>query len=92
MKRFSGNFNDNQNLHLTINTRNPDKIDLNTIADTLNKFCSSVNLKRFDETDEMLEVSFIVEIDEYKNLKEIGDNLRNLNESLTVTFLDMKGI
>lgn len=47
---------DNQNLYLTVSSHNPKKIALGEIVETLKKYCSSVEIKRFDETKEIIEV------------------------------------
>ena len=52
---------ESQNLFLTISSHNPVKIELKDVVETLKKHCAGVSLKRFDETNEMLEASFQVE-------------------------------
>ena len=59
-------------MHLTITSNNPKKIDLNSIINTLNKYCSRVDIKRIDESNEIFEVSFLVAYDSYKKLINIS--------------------
>ena len=92
LKRFSHKFQDNQNLYLTVSSRDKDKVELDSIVQILKKHCMGVNMKRFDETKEVLEAAFLVEFKDFNNLKEAKDDLKRLNDSLKITFLDNKGI
>jgi len=81
-----------QNLHLTISTPSSSSINLDTVIEIVKKHCSEVQLRRFDESKEELEVSFFVLYDNYENLQQTKDKLRELSPSMKVTFLDVKGI
>lgn len=86
---------ENQNLHLNIagsTGKNPDKIELSAVLEVLKKYCSTVDLRRFDETDESIEASFSVEIEDFDKLNEAKAELRNLSKSIQITFLDNKGV
>ena len=83
---------DNQNLHLTISSRNKNNVDLDTVAEVLRKNCNVVNLKRFDETSEMIEASFLVEFDDIEQLNNSKKELQRLDDELRITFLDTKSI
>ena len=92
IKNFSSKSEDDHNLFLTVNSHNPKKAQLNEIVDVLNKHCSVVNLKRFDETNEVLEASFLVEYDNFSKLNESKTELEKLGDSVRVSFLDNKGL
>jgi len=49
-------------------------------------------MKRFDESKELLEASFLVEVDDWDSLNKSKDVLQGLNEHVKVSFLDNKGI
>ena len=83
---------DNTNLYLTVTSHNPQKISLEQITGTLKKHCSSVNMKRFDETKEALEAVFLVEFDDFDSLNQSKYELQQINEHIRVTFLDNKGL
>ena len=83
---------ENQNLHITISTHNPEKIELDILTQILKKHCSSVNLKRFDEIKDMLEASFLVELDSIEQLNKCRSELQALSDSIKITFLDNKNI
>ena len=79
---------DNQNLVVTLLTENPIKNQISIIVSILNEQCTKVNLKRFDENKTMLEVSFIIEVDEFEQLNNIKESLQNKFDDLTVSFID----
>lgn len=83
---------DNQNLHLTISSHNPHKIDLDQLVHTLKENCLSVNLKRFDETNETLDACFLVELGDFEQLNKTKSALQELNKSMRISFLDNKGV
>ncbi|MBN2412866.1 DUF4956 domain-containing protein [candidate division KSB1 bacterium] len=91
-KKFSKNHYDNQNLHLTIQSSNPNKISIENILEILKKNCDVVDLRRFDETKEILEASFMVEARDFTQLSKAKEELQKLNEALKISFLDNKGL
>jgi uncharacterized membrane protein YhiD involved in acid resistance len=92
LKNISHKSENNQNLYLTISSHNPVKVKLENIIQILNKNCSAVNLKRFDESKEILEASFLVEFDNVDQLNKSKTELQELSDSIKITFLDNKGI
>lgn len=83
---------ENQNLYLTVTSHNPQKLTLEQIRKTLREYCRAVDIKRFDETKEILEASFLVEFDDFEQLQMAKCELQKLNEHVKITFLDNKGI
>jgi len=92
LKKFSHKLQDNQNLYLTVSSHDPQKLDLDSIVGILKKHCTELNMKRFDEAKEALEASFLVEFRDFDNMKQAREELRKLNDSMKITFLDNKGI
>ncbi|MBN1764940.1 MAG: DUF4956 domain-containing protein [Sedimentisphaerales bacterium] len=92
LKNFRTRDQENQNLHLTIYSHNPEKITLDEIVGTLKKHCTSVDLRRFDETKEQLEAAFRVEFDNFAQMNETKNELQKINEHVRVSFLDNKGL
>ncbi len=84
--------NENQNLFLTVYNNGGNKIELNQIVNALRKYCTMVNIKRFDETNDNLEASFLIELDDFDKLDEAKSSLLALNEDMKVSFLDNKGV
>lgn len=91
-KKFSKKFHDNQNLHLTIQSYDPQKINIDKILAILNKYCNVVDLRRLDETSEFLEASFMVESDNFAQLNKAKKELQNIHDKVKITFLDNKGL
>ncbi len=77
-----------QTLYLTISSPTQDGNELNTIIKVLQKHCTNVNLKRFDENSNLLEVSFLVGFENYSQLEVSKSELQGLNDSIRVSFLD----
>ena len=89
-KMFVRSREETQNLHLTVSSHNPGKIELGQIVRILNDHCSAVDIKRFDETREMLEASFLVEFSDFSQLEKAKNELNQLSDSVKVTFLDLQ--
>ena len=80
------------NLHVTIASQNPNKVELDAILNTLSPHCAQVKLMRYDDTGPTLESSFLVEFSNMDALKNAKAALRGLSDSLMITFMDNKGI
>jgi hypothetical protein len=81
--------------NLYINIKGKPPVGQNPIGDltrALNKYCSSVDLRRYDITAEFLEASFLLLFDRVDSLDRIVDELSAFSEDLQVTFIDNKGI
>ena len=90
--KFSHKTYENQNLNLTVISYNPPKIGVDKIVDTLSGYCSAVNLRRLDETKEIVEASFLVEFRNFEQLNKAKVELQELDDSLKFSFLDSKGM
>jgi uncharacterized membrane protein YhiD involved in acid resistance len=91
-KTFSKKFHDTQNLYLTIQSSGTQRISINDILEILKKHCDVVDLRRLDETKEILETSFMVETKNFSQLNNAKDELQQLNDTIKITFLDNKGL
>ena len=83
---------ESENLHLTITSRNPHKVELDQIVDTLKQHCTALKMKRFDDSREILEASFLVEFSNLAELQASTNDLQRLGESVNISFLDTKGL
>jgi uncharacterized membrane protein YhiD involved in acid resistance len=81
-----------QNLYVTVDSHNPEKIPLAEVVEIMRRHCSGVDLKRFDETSEALEASFRVEFDDLASLERAKSELLAANRDVRITFLDVQGI
>jgi hypothetical protein len=80
------------NLHLSIASQHPAKVELVQIESVLRKYCSKMKLLRFDETADVLEAGFLVEFREMSQLNVTKQDLRALSENIEITFMDNKGV
>lgn len=80
------------NLHLTIASKNPEKVEMDQITAILEKHCSKIKLLRFDETAEVLETSYAIEFKRISDLSSAKSELQSLSSSLDISFLDNRGI
>jgi uncharacterized membrane protein YhiD involved in acid resistance len=91
-KKASKKFQDNKNLHLTIQNNSNPKINLTDIIEILKKNCESVDLRRIDENNEVLEASFMIEANNFVQITNLKKELYSLDNTLKLTFLDNKGL
>jgi uncharacterized membrane protein YhiD involved in acid resistance len=83
---------EHQNLYLTVSSENPDEVQLSQVVDLLKANCNQVTLKRLDETDSVIEARFIVAFEGLSQFEATRSDLRKLDESVRVTYLDHHGI
>jgi len=92
LRKHSQPLDYNQNLYLTVASRNIQMVPLKQIVNTLGEYCLTVNMKRFDESEEALEASFLIEFKDLEQLHVAKTELRKLDKSMKITFLDNRGI
>jgi uncharacterized membrane protein YhiD involved in acid resistance len=80
------------NLYLTVSTGAPQEVGLKEIVAALEKHCSMVSLRRFDETADGLEASFLVEYRNFDQVEAGRSALRELDKSVSVSLLDNRGM
>lgn len=90
-ERYHGSESD-KNLYLTISSQHPNKLGLKEITDTLKKYCAEVEIKRLDETADVLEGTFLLSVEEYEQFQQAKNDLQQKNKDIHITFLDNKGI
>ena len=61
---------ESQNLVITVSALNPVKDQLKGIIEVLKKFSEKISLKRFDENQNTLETSFIVEVQDFQKIND----------------------
>ena len=85
--RFQGK-DPEPNLHLSVSTEKRGTVGLNDIVGALEKHCTLVSLRRFDESNGSLEADFLVAYPDYRSLEEGRAELRKLDDSLTISLLE----
>ena len=88
-KKFSNEstLND-QNIYIKISKQNSKLPEIEKIIDILTKNFLSVDLRRLDETKQLSEVSFLVEIDDFKQLNAAKKELQKLDKNIDFIFLN----
>ncbi len=81
-----------QNLCLLVSGKPTAQVTLKGISDVLKKHCSAVHLKRLDEDGDIIEASFFVDFESFKELDDAKSKLKSLDKSIRVTYLDKQGI
>jgi len=80
-----------QNLHLTVSSSGAEKVGLDRIVEVLERNCSVLNMRRFDESSEALEAAFWIEFESIDQFRKTRSELQGLGDSVTITFLDSTG-
>lgn len=79
------------NLFLTVTSEGNDKVSLDSISSALRGRCAGLSLKRFNESDETVEASYLVRFDDYQQLEQARAALRGQGDSVKITFVDSEG-
>ncbi len=82
---------DDKNINLTIHSSNK-KVTLKTIIDILTKHSSSINLRRFDETPDEMEVALMITFNDLSQLSKGKDALKKVDSKLKFSFIENKAI
>ena len=79
---------EDQNLFLRLPTTEKPTVSLDKIISILSENCDAVDIKRFDESQDGFEGSFLIEVNDISKLTLISQSLQNLEPSLEVSFID----
>ncbi len=79
-----------QNMYLSVSTPKSGALGLDSVVDVLKGNCSQVQLKRFDDSSEHFEGTFLVEFENVVQLEKSRSEIRALHENASVTFMDSK--
>lgn len=83
---------ENQNLHITVSSDDPSKVRLPDVVEVLKKTTRNIELKRFDQTKDFMEASFLVEFEDYGQLEQSRQAVEAFGDSVSITFVDNKGL
>lgn len=78
----------NQSLLLTVSSQTPSKELMVNIIEILKQYSNKVELKRFDETDNNSESSYIIDVANFDKINSIKDKLQSKYENLSISFID----
>ena len=91
LRHFYYKKQENQNLYLTVSGKKSNPVTLKKISEIVKKNCRAVNLKRFDEKDDFLEASFLIDVDSFDSLDNLKKELNELSKSINISYLDKAG-
>ncbi len=80
------------NLFLTVAGEDASGTLMERVVNTLKETCASVTLKRMDESRGRIEASFLVELEKFADLSHTQQELKKLDSTMEITFLDNKGL
>ena len=83
---------DQPNLFLTVASAAPGKVSAGRILELLTASGAAASLKRFDETPDQIEASFLVDFKNVGALEQFTQQLRALNQDVKVSCLDDRGL
>lgn len=84
-----------KNLHIIIHWQcrnDSEKTDIEMLKVILEKYTSSLNLRRLDMQDNKAEVSYVIDVPSESNLACIVNDLRQFLQNVNVTFLDQNNM
>ncbi len=85
---FITNKSEKQNLFLNISSEDTTSISLNTIQSAINEVLSGAQLTRYDESKNMIEASFWIEIKKTEQLQALYKNLESVSKDIKISFID----
>ena len=91
LKRSSASGERLSSLHLTVRSQGDGRTTLTRTTEILTEYCTAVNLKRFDESRDSMEVSYLVSVDGYQKLEQAKAALQEKDRDAEVSFLDNQG-
>ena len=80
-----------ENLYVTVASNDPKNASLEKVVDTLRQHSRAANLKRFDDSGEALEATFVVEFEDFEQMNRGKIALQALGDSVNVSFVDGRG-
>jgi len=72
-------------------TSNDNTLDFDQVNETLNQYCTSIVLQRYDSSSNRTEISFVIEFNDHSSIERCKNSLSSLDDSLSITMLDYQG-
>ena len=91
-KKLSNKDNSSNVLNLIISASKPTKINLDILISILNKHCSNISIKRFDDKENIFEANFLVEFSSYKKFLLIKKDIEKIDKKITLSYLENSNI
>lgn len=87
---FLGGKDESQNLFVTISSSSKVKPELGVVQEIMKKHFNRHQLKRFDEQNNVTELSFIADIKKSNNLESFRKELQEKYADISISFIDSK--
>lgn len=89
--RLSGqkSFKEQDSMYLNIRT---DMQDVSAITDLFSKHLSYVELKRMDQIDDTLDLSYVIKADSIRHLEEVRRAINGISPKSTLSFVDQPNL
>ncbi len=81
-----------ENLHIIITSNGENRLSLAKINEIVKSHFTAVNLKRFDETSDTTEVSFLIEAEGFNQVEKVKNELQQVDDKVQVTFMDNRSL
>lgn len=92
LRSFVRNKEPQANLYLTISGIRSDELSLPRVLEIIDKHSIGVRLRRFDESDKMVEASFQAQFLSTAKVNTCVQRLRDHNEGMKISLIDDRGI
>ena len=83
---------DPPNLYLTVTSPAPHALNVTQVLEALSQAGATASLKRFEQTPELLEGSFLVAFADAAKLESFNQRLRELNPDVRVSYVEERGL
>lgn len=90
VRHFLSPRNKSQNLLFSISGPGGKDFNLTSVSDIMRQHFKRFELKRFDEDNDVVEISFLIDIKDPKKLDVCKNELQKLATGLSVTYIDNK--
>lgn len=87
---FLNGKDDSQNLFITLNTDGSSEVKLKEVQTIMRSHFNKFQLKRYDENNKALEISFVADIKNAEKLEAFRSEVHNKYPELNISFLDSK--
>ena len=92
MRKFTRDKELEANLYVTISGIRSDELALPRVLEIIGKHSLNVRLRRFDETEKLVEASFQAQFESSNKVNTCVRRLRDLNEGMKISLVDDRGI
>jgi uncharacterized membrane protein YhiD involved in acid resistance len=91
-KIFTKNYSEGMNMFITITSLDTENTDIKKIISILESNSLALDLKRLDIKSDVIEASFLIELNSNDQLTLIAENIKGYNKNISVSYIDNQGI